>query len=353
MNREITPSHDVGASLAIALVTSSNAPVLLLDDDLRVVAASVSFCLAYQIDPLAVVGCTIAELGGGAWSSPKLASLLNATVSGNAQIDAYEMDHGGPGGTRRLVLNAQKLVYGLGNPVRLLLSVADVTDARLAEKLREELARDKAILQLELQHRVANSLQIIASVLMQSARRVQSEETRLHLHEAHQRVMSVASLQKQLSQSRSDDVVLRSYLKDLCASIGASMIRDHNHLKLEATTDDSVATADVSVSLGLIVTELVINALKHAFPDDRGGKISVDYHSDGPSWTMSVGDDGVGMPKPLDRAAGGLGTSIVTALANQLKAEINVSDNHPGTLVSIVHDEKPAAETPKDAVRAV
>jgi two-component sensor histidine kinase len=344
---------DAGASLALALVTSSNAPVLLLDDDLMVVAASISFCQAYNIDPLAIAKCSLAQLGKGEWNSPRLVSLLNATVSGNARIEAYEMDLPRPGGDRRLVLNAQKLVYGSGNPVRLVLSVADVTDARLAEKLREELARDKAILQLELQHRVANSLQIIASVLMQSARRVQSDETRLHLQDAHQRVMSVASLQKQLTQSRTDAVVLRSYFKDLCASIGASMIRDHTHLTLEAVTDDSIATADVSVSLGLIVTELVINALKHAFPDDRGGKIRVDYHADGPSWTMSVGDNGVGMGEPKGVPAGGLGTSIVSALVHQLKAEIEVTDNHPGTMVTIVHDGAPASGARGDVVAAV
>jgi two-component sensor histidine kinase len=347
-----TPPTDAGASLALALVTSSNAPLLLLDGDLTVVAASASFCRTYRLDPSSTTDAGLASLGGGEWNSPKLASLLNATASGDARIDAYEMDLVRPDGTRRLVLNAQRLAYGRDNPVRLLLSVVDVTDARLAEKIRDELARDKAILQLELQHRVANSLQIIASVLLQSARRVQSDETRIHLQEAHQRVMSVASLQKQLTLSRSDDVVLRSYFKDLCTSIGASMIRDHTHLALESTADDSVATADVSVSLGLIVTELVINALKHAFPDERGGKISVDYHAEGPSWTMSVGDDGVGMPQTGERTVGGLGTSIVNALANQLKAEVEVTDNHPGTTVSIVHEEQDT-ERRKEAAPAV
>ena len=75
----------------------------------------------------------------------------------------------------------------------------DVTDARIAEKLKDDLLKEKAVLLQELQHRVANSLQIIASVLMQSARRVQSDEARTHLQQAHQRVMSVASLQHHLA----------------------------------------------------------------------------------------------------------------------------------------------------------
>ena len=65
------------------------------------------------------------------------------------------------------------------------------------------------------------------------------------------------------------------------------MIRDHNQLSLSVNVDGSITPAGVSVSLGLIVTELAINALKHAFPGDRKGKISVNYNSDGPNWTLS------------------------------------------------------------------
>src|SRR3546814_1472945 len=108
--------------------------------------------------------------------------------------------------------------------IRLLLSISDVTDARSSEKLKDDLLREKAILLQELQHLVANSLQIIASVLMQSARRVQSEEARGHLHDAHNRVMSIATLQQTLAASRLGDVELRGYFTQLCESLGASLI---------------------------------------------------------------------------------------------------------------------------------
>ena len=201
-----------------------------------------------------------------------------------------------PGATAAWSSTAKKLNYGDASDIRLVLSVADVTDARLAEKLKQDLLREKDVLLQELHHRVANSLQIIASVLMQSARKVQSEETRTHLYDAHQRVMSVAALQQQLAVSRLGDVEIRPYLVALCESIGASMIRDHDQIALAVQSDDSITTADTSVSLGLIVTELVINALKHAFPGNRGGRILVDYRGRGPNWTLSVSDDGVGMP---------------------------------------------------------
>jgi two-component sensor histidine kinase len=106
-----------------------------------------------------------------------------------------------------------------------------------------------------------------------------------------------------------------------------------------------VANSEISVSLGLIVTELVINALKHAFPDNRGGRIIVDYHSHGSEWTLSVGDNGVGMPKDYESAKPGLGTSIIEALARQMQARIRVVDAKPGTTVSITHTQVVAAES--------
>ena len=280
----------------------------------------------------------MSQLGAGEWDSSQVLTLLRDAAEGGPAIRAHEMDLVRPGvPTRGLVLNAQKLAYDEAGGVRLLLSVSDVTDARRAERVHEDMLREKAFLLQELQHRVANSLQIIASVLLQSARRVQSDETRSHLQAAHQRVMSVAAVQKQLAASKLDDVSLSAYFVDLCQSLGASMIRDHDIISLEVRADDTVTTAVVSVSLGLIVTELVINALKHAFPGDRGGKIIVRYQSNGPEWTLSVDDDGVGMGKDPTSIKSGLGTSIVIALAKQLHARVDVRDCHPGTSVSVAH----------------
>lgn len=241
--------------------------------------------------------------------------------------------------TRRLVMNAHKLAYADADNVRLLLAVSDVTDARLAEKHKDDLLREKAILLQELQHRVANSLQIVASVLMQSARRVQSEEARGHLTDAHSRVMSIAALQQQLTASRLGDVEIRTYFTALCKSIGASMISDAAKITLDVTTDDSSTTAETSVSLGLIVTELVINALKHAFPGrTQAGAIRVDYQAQGTAWTLSVSDDGIGIPVGDAAPAAGLGSSIVAALAKQLDAIVTIEAANPGTRVIIAHD---------------
>lgn len=331
------PVPGATTALGMALIASSKAPLLLLAEDLTVIAASGSFCSAFGIDPATVDGTKLADLGRGEWNVPQLHSLLHATFAGAAAIDAYEMDLvREEKDTACLVLNAHKLDYGDVEQPRIVLAATNITSARLAAKLKDELVHRNQILLQELQHRVANSLQIIASVLMQSARRVQSEETRTHLHDAHQRVMSIATLQRQLAMKSTDKVELSKYLKELCVSIGASMIDDQDRVSLVSTVDDTITSANVSVSIGLIVTELVINSLKHAFPGrNQKGHIKVGYLTTGGGWTLTVDDDGNGMPG--DDSEPGLGTGIVEALAKQLAATVLVTDQHPGTKVSVVH----------------
>lgn len=329
--------NETVTSLAMALVESSKSPLLLLDDDAVVVGASASFCNTFNLDPAIIANRKLADLGGGEWDVPQLNSLLRATISGAAEIDAYEMDLVREGkATCRLILSAHKLDYFDTEKVRVVLAATDVTETREAERQKDELVREKQVLLQELQHRVANSLQIIASVLMQSAKRVQSEETRLHLHDAHSRVMSIAMLQKQLAVTQLKTVELQTYFQDLCRTISASMIDDPKRITLEAIVDKTSTNSDVSVSMGLIVTELVINAIKHAFPDQgAGGKITVSFAADEGNWLLSVSDNGAGLSAGEKEGKAGLGTGIVEALSKQLGANVTMLDANPGTRVEI------------------
>jgi PAS domain-containing protein len=107
MASQVPPPATVALSLGLALVATSNAPLLLLDRGLTIIAASKSFCRAFQIDPAEVEGCLLSQLGAGEWNKPQLDSMLRATAAGYAEIEGYEIDierEGRPG--RRLVLNA-------------------------------------------------------------------------------------------------------------------------------------------------------------------------------------------------------------------------------------------------------
>ncbi|PXA90341.1 histidine kinase [Caulobacter sp. D4A] len=329
--------------LAHALVGASDAPILLLDGDFRIVAASQSFAEAFDIDAERAVGLSAFALGAGEWNAPQLRDLLDAALRGGVTVEAGEMDLVRAGQeARRLVIRVRGLDYGDPSSPLLLLTVFDVTVARLADRAKDDLVREKGMLFDELQHRIANSLQIIASILMQSARKAPSTEIRAHVIDAHSRVMSVAALQRQLVESGAGQVELKAYFGTLCDGVTASMVSNPDQLKLSVVSAEQWVAAEVAVSMGLIVTELIINALKHAFPGREGGHIWVEYSTSKDDWTLSVADDGVGMPTASGPTRVGLGSSIVQALARQLQAKVGLNASGGGTRVAIVHSAAPS-----------
>jgi len=228
--------------------------------------------------------------------------------------------------------------YDGGADTTILLGIEDVTQQRALEREREELLRQKDVLLDEMQHRIANSLQIIASIILMKARTVQSEETRLHLQDAHSRVISMAALQQLLHASGPiGPVEITPYLSKLCETLATSMIGDIRPISLKVCGDGGSATSRQAECFGLIVTELVINALKHAFPNDKsGGQIIVQYDAAGMNWKLSVTDNGIGRPDGVfGQEKTGLGTSIVKALSHQLGAQVETLAGLKGTSVSV------------------
>ena len=330
-----TTTSTASPDLGTALIQASRTPLVLLDSDMRVVAASLSFCRAFDLTPDHTVGTEFFALGDGEWDLAALRSLLSEALAGRGGEDVMLNLVRPARDPSRLMVHAQLLDIAV--PVRLMLLITDVTASFAAQRHLEALVREKDVLHQELQHRVANSLQIIASILMQSARRVATDESRLHLVDAHHRVIAIATLQRQLATTAAQKVAVRPYLRELCASIASAMIYDTKKLSLSATGDDSVTSAELSISLGLIVTELTINAVKHAFPGDNPtGTIKVDYRASGKDWVLTVTDDGVGVP-PASEAKAGLGTSIVSALADKLVAHVAITSANPGTRVTVTH----------------
>jgi len=331
-----TSKEDAALSLTVAVVASSHGPLLLLDGSLNVVVASKSFSRAFNIDPDAVVGRSLFALGQGEWNVPQLRSLLTATAVDGLPIQDYEFDLDRPDATsRRLSVNAERLSYLDLDNVRLVVAVADLTDARADEKARRRLSRESELLLQEVRHRIANSLQLIATVLLQGVRHARSEEARGLLRDARSRMLSVGALERQLAGSVGDEVRIGAYLTTLCTNISEAIVADADHVSIEVASDDASVPAAFAANLGLITTELVINALKHAFPDGRPGKITVAYTGRDGSWSLRVTDDGVGKPSDSAGAAAGIGTSIVQALARQLDAAVETVDAHPGVSVSI------------------
>ena len=327
-----------GHALAEAIVDAVREPLVVLDLDLRVIGASRSFYRAFGVAPRKTEGRLLFELGNGQWDIPGLRKVLEEIVPKRRTVEAYEVEHEFPSmGRRVMLLNARRVFDEGGSACVILVAIEDVTRRRETEREKDELLRQKEILLQEMQHRVANSLQIIASILLLKAKTVQSEETRHHLREAHQRVMSVATVQEQLHASGlNESINVGSYLSKLCDSLAKSMVGDRRSVSIKVDATAGAASSSEAVSLGLIVTELVINALKHAFPSGDEGEILVKYDAQGFAWRLSVADNGSGPNEKTGEAPHvGLGTSIVEALAHQLGATVQKSSGPDGTTVTI------------------
>ena len=133
-----------------------------------------------------------------------------------------------------MLLNARKVFYEGNDHTTILLAIEDITERRAAEREMQQLLHQKELLLEEMQHRIANSLQIIASILLLKASTVQSEETRQHLQDAHKRVMSVAAVQQHLQASgRGEPIAVAPYLSKLCETLAQSMIGDSRPISLQ------------------------------------------------------------------------------------------------------------------------
>ena len=336
-----TANIDDGRALAQAIVDTVREPLLVLDKDLRVVTASRSFYLKFRMSRQDVQGRAVYALGEGQWNIPALRFLLENIAPQHTVMEDYEVERDFTGiGRRTMLLSARKVFYEENSHTTILLSFEDITERRAKEHELDELLRQKELLLQEIQHRVANSLQIIASILLIKARTVRSEETRMHLQDAHHRVMSVAALQQQFQiVEPGETIALGPYLARLCEVLAGSMIADNRPISLKVHAQGGTASSSQAVSIGLIVTELVINAFKHAFPTDRsGGTVRVTYDVAELNWKLTVSDNGIGRPEGrLGKSNPGLGTTIIEALAKQLDASVEVLMDTHGTTVSITH----------------
>ena len=345
-NRQLVIDIDIDDvhTLAQGIVDTIRNPLLVLDQDLRVVSANRAFCQTFRMTRQNIEDRAVYALGDGQWNIPALRFLLENIAPHHTVMEGYEVEREFPGiGRRSMLLNAREVVSQRNARKLILLTIEDVTERRAAEREAAELLRQKEMLLQEMQHRIANSLQIIASILLLKARTVQSEETRMHLRDAHQRVMSVAAVQQQLlATSHGDPVYIGPYLSRIVPGPGSlDDGRQSSDLiegpgRAAARPHPPRRSALVSLS-----TELVINAFKHAFVgDEAAGLVVIAYEAAETSWRLTVSDNGIGTPEgqsDSDKPRPGLGTIIVEALAKQLDARVEVTRSRRGTTVSITH----------------
>jgi two-component sensor histidine kinase len=187
--------------------------------------------------------------------------------------------------------------------------------------------REKEILLREIHHRVKNNLQVISSLLNLQAGGMSDEKALEMLKESQNRVRSMALVHEQLHRSRElSGISFPEYVRNLTASLFSSYGIDSHEIALDLHVEEACLPIDIAVPCGLIVQELVSNALKYAFPQGRQGEITISMERLASSgrWVLRVADNGIGLPPGVDlNTASSLGLRLVRILAEQLNGSVS------------------------------
>jgi two-component sensor histidine kinase len=198
------------------------------------------------------------------------------------------------------------------------------------------LAAERELLLREVNHRVGNSLQIIASLLHLQASSSVQEDVKAALTNAMGRVAAVAQVHRRLYTSHDlKSVLLNQYLESLLDDLRRSA-EGNRMSRLTLTSEPGEIDPDRAVAIGIIVNELVMNAVKYAYPDGSG-PIHVDLRADRDDLVLSIADEGVGDngSAKADPRSTGMGQRIVSAMAAKLEASVARDPNHSGTRIVV------------------
>jgi PAS domain S-box-containing protein len=333
--------------LPLDVVETIREGLLVLEPDLTIRFANRSFCQTFAVTPEDTVGRKLYQLGDGQWDIPKLRTALETIISGRGTIEAFEVDHFFPSiGRRVMVLNARKVYRGGSKIQQILLAIEDVT-ARVTLEREHAVAHERiGMLMQELTHRVKNSLQFIAAMVMIEARSHSSGEGKAALERVSHRIDALGQLYSKLSKSdRVEAVDAATYLDELCRDLIASVHGEGDtSIVLKTDIEREILPTDRAIPIGLIVNELVTNAVKYAFPRDTKGTVLVTLKRVPGELRLTVADDGQGVD--FQRADSGLGGRLVEGFAEQLRGRVERESSSRGTTVRLIlpSREEPVAQ---------
>jgi len=214
----------------------------------------------------------------------------------------------------------------------------DITDQKRADEQLRASLEEKTVLLKEVHHRVKNNLQIISSLLELQSDFIADEESRRFIRESQNRIGAMALVHEKLYQSETfTSINLGDYIESLTQYLFSTFVKGTEAIGLTVEVEDVHLAIDEAIPCGLIVNELVSNALKHAFPKGVEGEIAVRCRSGKDGWvTVTVSDTGIGLPAGFDiENTESLGLQLVTMLVNQLRGAIRLVTEKKGTAVMV------------------
>ncbi len=256
---------------------------------------------------------------------------------GEAWEDTFPL-RGKDGEFRWFLSRAQPVRNETNDIIRWFGTNTDITERKTAESNLKEAYRrienqlaEKEVLLKELHHRTKNNMQIISSLLGLKAESVEDEVVKEIIRDIKTRIRSMALVHEKLYKAGSlSKINLGEYVKELALLISEGYVNESSRIKIDLNVQDTGILIDKAIPVGLIVTELVTNSFKHAFPENRGGKISIYLKKENGDFILVVKDDGIGFDREKTLQDGKLGLQLFESIAEgQLDAHIDL-DNYEG-----------------------
>ncbi len=229
-------------------------------------------------------------------------------------------------GTLSWLLSMGQVLYQNRQAYRFIGTVVDMSDRKLAEEQIQASLTEKVVLLKEIHHRVKNNLQIVTSLLSLQSSRLEDPKTQNILQECQNRVSSMALIHEQLYQSEDlAKIDLAQYVQNLVANLCNSYDIYNSAIQVKTAIDEIYLNIDTAIPCGLMLNELISNALKHAFPGNRKGEINISLRLENNYVNLTVSDDGIGISPDLDiDKTTSLGLQLVKALTRQLQGTLTL-----------------------------
>lgn len=221
-------------------------------------------------------------------------------------------------------------LYGTdGQVTGALAMVSDITDKRRREEALQQALEEKKVLLREVHHRVKNNLQVIISLLNMKEELVEEPADREIFFGILGRVEAMALIHDKLYQSEGlEQIDFDQYLRELCSNLALEFAAQRRGIDMRYSGEKAVVEINRAVPLGLLVNELLTNALRHAFPDGRGGTVRMSLEQNGDSMLLRVKDDGVGLPEEMLRGSDDperTGLNLAYLFAEQVGGALEIS----------------------------
>lgn len=246
-----------------------------------------------------------------------------AEIYQNPELDSFDVIELADNRILERTSRPQRIEYTIVGRV---FSFRDVTKQKEMEEQIATSLREKEILLKEIHHRVKNNMQVVSSLLFMQSRLSEDPRLKEILLESQNRVKSIALVHEELYQSMDlDRIDYTRYLRKITRNIFDTYKVDSNRISLRLSEETVYLTISKAVPCSLIVNELISNSLKHAFPEGRSGKVSIEFVLSQGEYILIYSDNGVGLPPNLRiESPKTLGLELINGLVKQLTGTIKI-----------------------------